>query len=105
MCHDGIYYVNGGIAMKRYLIVPVILLSTFVTEANENSLAQSSANEQYQECLAVSLFTKEGREVNSIVENKRTIKETNIIPEGWSVVGVTTKTEADIDTPYLVICH
>ena len=91
--------------MKRYLIIPVILLSTFVAEANENSSAQSSANEHYQECLAVSLYTKQGKEVNSIVENKRTIKETNSIPKGWSVVGVTTKTEADINTPYLVICH
>ena len=91
--------------MKRYLIIPVILFSSFVSEANENSSAQSSINKQYQECLAVSLFTREGREVNSIVENKRKIKETNIIPEGWSVVGVTTKTEADINTPYLVICH
>ncbi len=91
--------------MKRVLIIPVILLSPFITEANENSLAQSSANEQYQECIAVSLFTREGREVNSMVENNRKIKQTNIIPKGWSVVGVTTKTEAGIETPYLVICH
>lgn len=91
--------------MKTVLLVPVILLSTFVAEANENTSTQSSANTQYQECLAVSLFTREGKEVNSMVENKRKIKETNIIPEGWAVVGVTTKTEADINTPYLVICH
>lgn len=91
--------------MKRVLLVPVILLSTFVTAANENSSAPSPANNQYQECLAVSLFTREGKEVNSMVKNNRVIEDTNAIPEGWSVVGVTTKTEADISTPYLVICH
>ena len=91
--------------MKRVLLVPVILLSTFVTAANENSSAPSSANTQYQECLAVSIFTREGKEVNSMVKNNRVIEDTNTIPEGWSVVGVTTKTEADISTPYLVICH
>lgn len=91
--------------MNKYLVIPVVLFSSFVSEANENSSAQSSTNEQYRECLAVSIFTKEGRELNSIVENKRKIKGTNIIPEGWSVVGVTTKTEAGINTPYMVICH
>ena len=91
--------------MKRALMFPVLILSTFVTGANENSSAQSSANKQFQECLAVSLYTKQGKEVNSMVKNNRVIEDTNTIPEGWSVVGVTTKTEADISTPYLVICH
>jgi hypothetical protein len=91
--------------MKRRLIIPVILFSSFVSGAEEHSPEQSSANKQYRECVAVSLFTKEGREINTMIENNRMIKQTNIIPEGWSVIGVTTKTEADVDTPYLVICH
>jgi hypothetical protein len=99
------YLSEGGIIMKRFLIIPVILFSSFVSGAKENPPEQSSANKEYRECVAVSLFTKEGREVNSMIENKRMITQTNIIPEGWSVIGVTTKTEADVDTPYLVICH
>ena len=91
--------------MKRYFIIPVILLSIFIAEANGNSLAQSSANKQYKECLAVSLFTKQGKELNSIVKNNRAIEDTNTIPEGWTVVGVTAKKEALVTTPYLVICH
>lgn len=83
----------------------VIMLSTFVAGANEKSSAQASANKQFQECLAVSLYTKQGKEVNAMVKNNRVIEDTNTIPEGWAVVGVTTKTEAGIDTPYLVICH
>ena len=100
--------------MKRNLFHPVLLLSililsTFVTEAKENSLSQvppqTSNNKQYKECVAVSLFTREGNEINSIAENNRTIEGTNRIPEGWSVVGVTTKKEALVTSPYLVICQ
>ena len=91
--------------MKRYLVFPVLLLSAFATEANEKSFTQSYSREQYQECVAVSLFTMQGKELNSIVKGNRTIADTNAIPEGWTVVGVTTKNEATISTPYLVICH
>jgi len=91
--------------MKRYLIIPVLLFSTIITEAKENLPEQSSTNQQYRECVAVSLFTKEGREVNSAAKDKRPLEGTNSIPEGWSVVGVTTKKEAVLTTPYLVICR
>ena len=91
--------------MKRVLMFSVILFSTWVAEANENSSTQSSVNKQYHECVAVSLYTMQANELNSIVKNNRTITGTNTIPEGWTVIGVTTKTESDIDAPYLVICH
>lgn len=91
--------------MKRYLISAIILLTTFAAEANKNSFVQSTSKEHYQECLAVSLYTMQGKELNSIVKNNRTIEDTNTIPEGWTVVGVTTKKEDTISAPYLVICH
>ena len=91
--------------MKRYLVIPVLLLTVFVTEANEKSFTQSHSRDQYRECVAVSLFTMQGRELNSIVKGNRTLDGTNAIPEGWTVVGVTTKKEATISTPYLVIWH
>ena len=100
--------------MKRNLILPVILLSilflsTSVTAAKDNSFTQvsqqTSGHKQYRECVAVSLFTKEGIEINSIAENNRTIEGINKIPEGWSVIGVTTKKEALVTSPYLVICQ
>ena len=91
--------------MKRYVIIPFILLTTFITTADEKTFSQSISREQYKECIAVSLYTIEGRELNSIVENNRKIAGTNAIPEGWTVVGITTKKEAFITSPYLVICH
>lgn len=90
--------------MKIYIIIPIILLIAFTTEASENTHKGGTA-QQYQECVAVSLFTVEGRELNSIVKNSRMIEKTNLIPDGWAVVGVTTKNESDISNPHLVICH
>jgi hypothetical protein len=91
--------------MKRYVITPFILLATFITTADEKTFSQSISREHYQECIAVSLYTIEGRELNSIVKNNREIVGANAIPEGWSVVGITTKKEAFATSPYLVICH
>jgi len=91
--------------MKRYIVLPIILLATLATEANENSYVQPVTNNGYQECMAVSLFTMQGRELNSAIENNRRIEQTNVIPKGWTVVGVTTKKEANDISPYLVICH
>lgn len=91
--------------MKRYIVLPVILLATLATEANENASVQAVSNQGYQECVAVSLFTVQGRELNSAIENNRRIDQTNVIPKGWTVVGVTTKKEANDISPYLVICH
>ncbi|MCG6937163.1 MAG: hypothetical protein LJE83_03185 [Gammaproteobacteria bacterium] len=91
--------------MKRNIIILLLLCSTLAAEAKDNTPAQSSAKQQYQECVAVSMFTKQGREINAIAENNRAIEETNHIPEGWSVLGVTTQKEALVTTPYLVICR
>ena len=77
----------------------------FVTSAEENASAPVGDSKQYRECVAVSLYTMQGRELNSAVENNRKIKETTLIPKGWTVIGATTKTEAEIITPYVVICH
>lgn len=91
--------------MKRYLVIPALLITSFATEASEGTLSQSHDKAQYRECVAVSLYTIQGKELNSIVKDNRTINDTNAIPEGWSVVGVTTKKEALVTTPHLVICH
>jgi len=95
--------------MKKTLILAVVLSCVFAVHAGERSSAQTSAQAsagpQYRECVAVSLFTLPGRELNVIAENNRSIQKTNIIPPGWSVVGVTTATERGSDEPYMVICH
>ncbi len=91
--------------MKRYVVLPIILLATLAAEANAKASVQSVSNKGYQECLAVSLYTVEGRELNSAVENNRKIEQTNVIPKGWSVIGVTTKKDNKDISPYLVICH
>ena len=90
--------------MKRYIIIPIILLVTFSTHASENAQKDSSV-QSYRECVAVSLLTIEGRELNSMVTNNRTINKSNLIPDGWSVVGVTTQSDSDMSNPYIVICH
>lgn len=90
--------------MERLLIFSGFLLIACNSYANANTLTQTDIKHG-QECVAVSLYTIEGKELNSIVKNKRTIEKTNFIPEGWTVVGVTTKNENDISNPYLVICH
>lgn len=91
--------------MKKYIVLPFILLTTFIVTADEKTFSQPFSREQYRECIAASLYTMEGRELNSIVNNNRRIQGTNAIPEGWTVVGITTKKEASATTPYLVICH
>ena len=91
--------------MRKHLVIAIILFTTFATEADENSSVQANTKEQYDKCVGVSLHTMPGRELNSIVENNRTIKDTTLIPEGWTVIGVTTKKETEVTTPYLVICH
>lgn len=91
--------------MKKLLVITIILLAPFATQANENSSVQTANNQRFQECIAASLHTMLGSELNSIVESKRTLKQTTLIPEGWTVVGVTAKKETGSTTPYLVICH
>lgn len=90
--------------MQRHLLIPFLLITPFAA-ASETSAVQTNNKEQYEECVGVSLHTMQGRELNSIVENNRMIKDSNVIPKGWTVVGTTTKTETDVTTPYLVICH
>lgn len=91
--------------MKRYLLISIISLAASSAQADEESSMQFREQGQYQECVGVSLFTMQGRELNSIVKNNRMVVGTNEIPEGWSVIAVTTKTEVDETVPYLVICH
>ena len=91
--------------MNRHLVLPFILFTPFAANADETPSVQSNNKQQYEECVGVSLHTMQGRELNSIVENNRMIKDSNVIPKGWTVVGTTTKTETDVTTPYLVICH
>lgn len=90
--------------MKRYIMIPTILLFTSFTHASESMQTDSSV-QKYQECIAVSLFTIEGRELNAMVNNDREITRANLIPDGWSVVGVTTRSDSDTSNPYMVICH
>ena len=90
--------------MKIYLVIATLLLAAFSVEARESSILDNTGA-QYTECVAVSLFTIAGRELNSIIDNKRTIETANAIPEGWAVIGVTTKSENEVSRPYLVICH
>lgn len=96
---------TGDADMKTKVIILLLLLSTFAAQAKENQASQSNDRQHYSECVAVSLFTKQGKEINAIAEDNRTIEETNLIPEGWSVIGVTIKQEAQVTSPYLVICH
>lgn len=35
--------------MKRYIVIPVILLATLATEANENASVQAVSNQGYQD--------------------------------------------------------
>ena len=91
--------------MKKHLVIPIILLTSFATQADEISSLQAADNEHFKECVAASLHTMPGSELNSIVENNRAIKQTTRIPAGWTVAGVTAKNETGITTPYLVICH
>lgn len=91
--------------MKRNLTILALSLIPLVTSAEDNASATESANNQYQECVAVSLYTIQGRELNSAIENNRKVKQTSLIPKGWTVIGATTKTENEIITPYVVICH
>lgn len=90
--------------MQRHLLIPFLLITPFAA-TSETSAVQTNNKEQYEECVGVSLHTMQGRELNSIVENNRMIKDSNVIPKGWTVVGITTKTETEVTTPYLVICH
>ena len=91
--------------MKNYLIIPVILFTTITAEAEQNKLEGSAYGQGFEECVAVSLFTIQGRELNSIVKSNRSMEKTNIIPEGWTVIGVTTKSETEEIAPYMVICR
>lgn len=91
--------------MKVYLIVPVMFLVAFTAKADESASSRINNGEQYQECVGVSLYTMQGKELNSTVENNRIVKDTNAIPKGWTVIGTTEKTEADVITPFLVICR
>ena len=91
--------------MKTYLLIPFILLTMSTAVARESSSKQSAGANQYRECVAVSLHTMNGQELDSIVRNNRVVEDANLIPEGWVVVGVTTKSEGPISRPYMVICH
>ncbi len=91
--------------MKRYLLISIISLAASAAQADEELSMQFQNNGSYHECVGVSLFTMQGRELNSIVNNNRMVVGTNEIPEGWRVVAVTTKTEVDETIPYLVICR
>ena len=90
--------------MKKF-IISVLLLAALSVNADENPSVHPSADHQYRECVAVSLYTVQRRELNSMVKNNREIEDSTAIPEGWSVVGVTSKQDAESDMPYLVICH
>ena len=91
--------------MKRYLLISILYLAASAAQADEELSMKFQVKGQYQECVGVSLFTMQGRELNSIANNNRVVVGTNEIPEGWSVVAVTTKTEVDETVPYLVICR
>ena len=91
--------------MKRYLIISVLFFVALNTEADESASARPDNAEQYTECVGVSLYTMQGKEFNSMVKNNRMVKDTNAIPKDWKVIGTTEKTEADVITPFLVICR
>lgn len=91
--------------MNKYLAISIVFFTSFTAAASENNLLKSTSREQYKECVAVTLYTMKGRELNAIVETNRPIVDINKIPEGWTVVGVTTKKEGAISSPYIVICH
>lgn len=74
-------------------------------EAGQDKSLQAADKQNFEECVAVSLYTMQGRELNSIARNNRPIEKTNKIPEGWTVIGVTTKSETDNVAPYMVICR
>jgi hypothetical protein len=96
---------NGIYRMKKFLIIPVILFTMSTAEADQNKLEESGYGQGFDECVAVSLFTIQGRELNSIVKDSRSMEKTNTIPEGWTVIGVTTKSEPGNVAPYMVICR
>ena len=91
--------------MIKTLSILLLSLIPFVTAAEKNAAAPVVNNNQYQECVAVSLYTIQGREFNSAVENNRKVKDTTLIPKGWTVIGATTKSDAEKIMPYVVICH
>ncbi len=90
--------------MKSCLVFSALLLAVFIIVGMENAAAKSDDAPQYKECIAVSLHTMNGQELDSIVRNNRKIEDANLIPEGWSVVGVTEKSDGPVSRPYLVIC-
>jgi hypothetical protein len=96
---------KGEQLMKAYLLFSVLLLAAFTASAKDNLNMQVETEQNYHECVAVSLFSMQGRELNSAARGNNLAKETNFIPEGWSVVGVTEKSEAGVTAPYLVICR
>lgn len=96
---------TGDTDMKTNVIFLLLMFTAFSTAARENLDARSNDSQQYSECVAVSLFTKQGNEINAIAKDSRTLENTNRIPAGWSVIGVTTKQEAGAISPYIVICH
>ena len=91
--------------MLRKMIVVTLLLTTFVVEADDSPFKKSNSVKQYSECIGVSLNTRDSKEVHAITETGKGIEDATLIPDGWSVIGVTTKKEALITAPYLVICH
>ena len=76
-----------------------------IADAGQEKSSWTEDKQNFKECVAVSLYTMQGGELNSIARNNRPIEKTNIIPEGWTVFGVTTKTETGNVAPYMVICR
>jgi len=91
--------------MKKILFIPLLVLPSLSFAIPEMSAHHEVAETGYRECVAASLFTMEGKELNSIIENHRTIPDTNRIPEGWTVVGITTERVGAVSKPYMLICH
>lgn len=91
--------------MKKLLHIIVVFIMSFAVMADDTSTVNTNEKGQYQECVAVSLHTMQGRELDSIVKSSRKIKETTLIPKGWTLIGLTTKSEDGIVAPYMVICH
>ena len=91
---------------SEWIIVLVIVLLVFGgSQLPKLAKNLGKAQKEFKDGLAEALHTMPGRELNSIIKNNRTIKDTTLIPEGWTVIGVTTKKETEVTTPYLVICH
>ena len=91
--------------MKKHLFTLFLVLSSFTSSADGIAPEKAYKSGQFRECAAVSLYTMQGRELNAIVAENRPMKQTNVIPEGWTVVGVTEKQEAGATSPYIVICR